>query len=241
MTALLPHDVATAAVVTVAFAALARAVRGVTTSGAVAGAVACFLLYFGAGRGAFAALVLVFALAWITTRLGYQRKQKLGTAEPREGRKASQVLANLGVAAACAALNAARPGHSVFLLAMAAALCEAAADTVSSELGQAANQTPRLITTWQAVPAGTDGGVTALGTLAGAAAALLVSLLCVLTGLLAWKSFGIAAMAGILGMLSDSVLGASLEQRGLLNNDAVNLISTLIAALAAALLASLVF
>jgi uncharacterized protein (TIGR00297 family) len=240
MIPLLTHHVATAAVFTVAFAALARALRGVTTSGAAAGTVVCFLLYFGAGPGAFAALVLVFALAWITTRLGYQRKQKLGTAEPREGRKASQVLANLGVAALCAALNAARPGHSVYPLAMAAALCEAAADTVSSELGQVANQSPRLITTWRAVPAGTNGGVTALGTIAGAGAAFLVSLLCVLTGLLDWKSFGIAALAGVLGMLSDSVLGASLEQRGLLNNDAVNLISTFIAALAA-VLASLAF
>lgn len=237
MTPLLHHEVA-AAIVTVAFAALARAVRGVTTSGAAAGAVVCFLLYYGAGPGAFAALVLVFALAWITTRFGYQRKQKLGTAEPREGRRASQVLANLAVAGVCAALNAVRPSYPVFLLAMAAALCEAAADTVSSELGQAAHQTPRMITTWRPVSAGTNGGVTPLGTLAGAAAAALVSLLCALTGLLEWRFFWIAAIAGFVGMLSDSFLGGSLEQRGVLNNDAVNLISTLIAALAAPLLAS---
>ena len=49
--------------------------------------------------------------------------------------------------------------NPAFLLAMAAALSEAAADTVSSELGQALGRTPRLITTWRPVPAGTDGGV----------------------------------------------------------------------------------
>ena len=89
---------------TLVFAALARWLRGVTNSGAVAGAVCCFVLYVGAGPAAVVGLIAVFALAWITTRLGYHRKQKLGVAERREGRNAFQVLANLGVATACAAV-----------------------------------------------------------------------------------------------------------------------------------------
>ncbi len=215
------------------FTALARAIRGVSLSGAVAGAGVCLVLYMGAGPGAFAALVSVFALAWTTTRLGHQRKQKLGTAERREGRTASQVVANLGVAAVCAALYGVRPGKTAFLLAMAAAFAEAAADTVSSELGQAASQHPRLITTWEPVPPGTDGGISLTGTLTGAAAAALVSVICVLTGLLPWKWVSISAGAGVLGMVADSFLGASLERRRWLNNDSVNFLSTLIAALAA--------
>jgi len=219
--------------VTVAFAVLARIMRGVTTSGAVAGAVISFLLYAGAGPGAFAALVLVFVLAWVTTRIGYRRKQKLGTAERREGRRASQVVANLGVAAACSALY--RVGaNPAFLLAMAAALSEAAADTVSSELGQALGRTPRLITTWEPVPAGTDGGVT----LAGVLAAALVSWTCVVTGLLEWKWMIISTGAGVLGMVADSLFGASFERRRLLNNDSVNFLGTAVAAAAAFLLGS---
>lgn len=238
-TASLPYShFRTALAVTLAFAVLARAMRGVTTSGAVAGAVVCFLLYAGAGPGAFAALVLVFVLAWVTTRVGYQRKQKLGTAERREGRRASQVLANLGVAAVCSVLYSARTSNPAFLLAMAAALSEAAADTVSSELGQAAGQTPRLLTTWELVPAGTDGGVSVAGTLAGILAAALVSLVCVLTGLLEWKWLIISAGAGVLGMVADSLFGASLERRRRLNNDSVNFLSTLIAALAGFFLAA---
>ena len=228
---------ATALVITLAFAVLARAMRGVTTSGAVAGAGVCFLLYIGAGPGAFAALVLVFALAWASTRIGYRRKQKLGTAERREGRRASQVLANLGVAAVCSALYATRP-NPAFLLAMAAALSEAAADTVSSELGQAAGQIPRLITSWRPVPAGTDGGVSLAGTLAGIFAAYIVSVTCWLTGLLQWKWLVVSTGAGVLGMVADSLLGASLERRRVLNNDAVNFLSTLIAGLAAFVSAS---
>ncbi|MBZ5704055.1 MAG: DUF92 domain-containing protein [Acidobacteriia bacterium] len=218
-----------AALVTAAFTVLARWVRGVSRTGAVAGAVVCFLLYLGAGPGAFLALVSVFALTWITTHLGYQQKQKLGTAEKREGRTASQVLANLGVAAACAGVYAvsARP---VFLLAIAAALAEAAADTVSSELGQATSEKARLITTWEEVPAGTDGGISLTGTLCGIAAAAIVSAVCTLSGLVPWRWFAVALTAGVVGMLADSFLGAWLERRHVLNNDAVNFLSTLAAA-----------
>jgi len=125
---------AAGAVLTLVFTGIARWLRGVTTTGALAGAVCCFVLYLGGGPGAFAALVTVFSLAWITTRLGYQRKQKLGVAEKREGRNAFQVLANLGLATACAALFMFNRGKPAFLLTLAAALSEAAADTVSSEV-----------------------------------------------------------------------------------------------------------
>ena len=70
-----------AGVLTVAFTLLARLLRGVTNSGALAGAFSCFVLYAAGGPGAFAALITVFALAWATTRLGYARKLKLGNAE----------------------------------------------------------------------------------------------------------------------------------------------------------------
>lgn len=220
-------------VLTLAFTVLARSVRGVTNSGAVAGAVTCFVLYLGGGPGAFAALITVFALAWITTRLGYQGKQKLGIAERREGRKASQVLANLGVATACAALSLLSHDRALFLLAMAAALSEATADTVSSEVGQAVGKSARLITTWRPVSPGTDGGVSLIGTLAGIAAAGIVSSVGVLGGLLPRQWLLVSMAAAILGMVADSFLGAWLERRHLVNNDSVNFLGTLIAALAA--------
>lgn len=218
---------------TLLFAVLARRMHGVTTSGALAGAVSCFVLYLGGGSGAFAALITVFGLAWITTRLGYQRKLKLGTAEKREGRKASQVVANLGVATLCAALHAFRPDHAVLLLALAAALSEAAADTVSSEVGQAFGEKARLITDWTSVPPGTNGAVSLTGTLAGIAAAAIVSAVCVFGGVLPRPWLVISLSAAVLGMVADSFLGAWLERRGWLNNDSVNILSTAVAALAA--------
>ena len=221
-----------AAAVTVGFALLGRWIRGVSPGGAVAGAGVCFVLYASAGPGAFAALVAVFALTWVATRMGYRRKLKLGTAEPRDGRTARQVLANLGVATVCAAAYVVAP-TPIFLVAMAAALAEAAADTVSSELGQAASSKARLITTWEQVPAGTDGGITGIGTLAGLASALAVSVVCAAFGLFPWRWVAMPVLGALAGTIADSYLGAALERRGKLHNDAVNFLSTVVAAVVA--------
>jgi uncharacterized protein (TIGR00297 family) len=194
----------------------------------VAGFAVCLILYSWAGPGAFLALVSVFVLAWATTRWGYQQKMKLGTAEKRDGRTASQVLANLGAAAGCVLVYAAG-GRTIYLLAMVAALSEAAADTVSSEIGQASGAGARLITSWRLVPAGTDGGISGIGTLAGIIAGGVITSVCVLTGLLPWRAMGIVVGAATGGMLADSYMGALLERRGLLTNDLVNFIGTLVA------------
>lgn len=228
-----PHRLWIAAAVTLGFTALARAIRGVTRSGAAAGAVVCFLLYAGAGPGAFVGLVAVFVLAWTSTQWGYSRKHALGTAERRDGRTAMQVLANLGVAAGCSVAYAITGGKMAFLLALVAALSEAAADTVSSEIGQAAGSEPRLITTFRKVRAGTNGGVSVAGTLAGAIAAVLVGAVCTLSGLLAPRWLWATASAAVAGMIADSLLGATVERPGWLENNAVNFLSTLMAALLA--------
>jgi len=218
------------ALVTAIFAVVAFALKGVTTSGAVAGAVISFTLYAAVGPGAFAALISVFVLTWIATRFGYSRKQTLGTAERGDGRNAFQVLANLAVAGASAALYRALYGHPMFLLGMSAALAEAAADTVSSELGQACGTRARLITTFEEVPAGTDGGVTLIGTLTGLLAAAIVAAVCAVTRVIPYRWVPVAVLAAFLGTLADSLLGALLERRGYLNNDAVNFASTAVAA-----------
>ena len=143
------------------------------------------------------------------------------------------MLANTGMAAACAVCYSA--WHApLMLLGMAAALAVAAADTVSSECGQALKREARLITTFQTVPAGTDGGITLAGTAAGAVAALLVSVVEWRVGLLSPRWMWIVALAGVAGMVIDSVLGALFERRGWIGNDSVNFISTVVAAVAAA-------
>jgi uncharacterized protein (TIGR00297 family) len=222
--------------ITLAFAALGRLVHGVTTSGAVAGGVVCFALFIGAGWGGFAGLCAVFVLTWAATHFGYARKQTLGTAEPRGGRTAAQVFANLGVSGLYAVAYSLHQDPGL-LLALGAALSEAAADTVSSEIGQAMGGTPRLLTSWAEVLPGTDGAITLAGTAAGIVAALLVSSAYVWFALLGWRGGLICASAGVAGTLIDSLLGATLEHRRMIGNNTVNFCSTLVAAVLALLLA----
>lgn len=222
--------VAAFAALTLVFSVLGRVVRGVTTGGAIAGAAVCFALLWVAGLAGFAALLTVFVLTWIATRFGYKHKQRLGTAEARTGRNALQVLANLGTPAGCAILYSTLWPDRRFLVAIAATLAEAAADTVSSEMGQALGGTPRLITTWKKVEPGTDGAITLAGTMDGATAAIAVGLVFAFTRILSWRLFAVCIGAGIAGMIFDSLLGATLERRRWLGNNTVNFASTVVAA-----------
>lgn len=224
-----PERLAVAAAVTLSFALLAHGLRGVNRSGAVAGGFACFLLFAGAGPTAFAALAALFLMTWVATRLGYRRKLALGLAERREGRDAWQVLANLA-AAAVGSLVFSATGNRVWLIAAVAALAEAATDTVASEIGQYSGPGARLITTWERVPPGTDGGITIPGSIAGLAAGLVIAAVATMGGMLPPAQFWIPVAVGFAGMLIDSVLGATLQRRGWISNQTVNLLATLAAA-----------
>jgi uncharacterized protein (TIGR00297 family) len=111
-----------------------------------------------------------------------------------------------------------------------AALAEAAADTVSSELGQVLSSHPRMITTLRRTEPGIDGAISFGGTLAGIVAAGIVAA----AGSLALHGglpmLAIGWGAGVFGLFFDSLLGATLERRRLLNNDGVNFLSTASAA-----------
>ncbi len=199
----------------------------------------------GPWRTAVVPVLAVFLLAFGATRVGRSKKERLGTAERRMGRTAAQVAANLGTAGlvtnrllegwAGGQQWASRAGgtHTAFFALGLAALAEAAADTVSSELGQVLGGRPRMITTWRAVEPGRDGAISVAGTLAGMATAAVVAALGALAVGGGMGMFWLAAAGGVFGLLFDSLLGATLELGGLLNNDAVNFLSTLSAAVVA--------
>lgn len=216
--------------------------RAATPLAAAAGAVITACLMFSTlafpydpWHTALVPVLAVSLLASAATRVGRARKERLGTAEPRKGRSAAQIAANLGVAALVASdamqiwtINNRWPLHGPMPLFVAglAALAEAAADTVSSEIGQVLGGNPRMITTMRKAEPGTDGAVSIAGTLAGILAAAVVAAL----GTLALRGdarfCAVSCGGAVFGLLFDSLLGATLERAGWLNNDAVNFLST---------------
>ena len=228
---------ALAALVTVLFATLAYVLHGVNLTGAAAGLVATFVLTLAGRTRMFGAVLLVFILTYLATRFRHQRKNELQIAERGKGRDGAQVLANIGVAAMAAALSQLTMWDVPLFAASVAALAEAAADTVSSEMGKALAGNARLVTSWKRVPAGTDGAISASGTVLGIAAAVIVSLEAVTTNILNTRRAVIAAVAAVAGMLVDSFLGATVERRGWLSNNGVNLMSTACSAAIAVILA----
>jgi uncharacterized protein (TIGR00297 family) len=196
-------------------------------------------------------VVALLVLTSLATRVGRANKERMGLAEGKLGRGAAQVAANLGSAAlaACPFVQmglvnerwfATAGGAAGLVLAPAlAALAEAAADTVSSEIGQVFGGRPWLITTLRRVDAGTDGAMSAAGIVAGSVAAAMVAGVgaWALSG--GWRMVWIAGAAGVFGMFFDSLLGAAVERRGWLNNDLVNFLSTASAAVFAVVLAAM--
>ncbi|MBI3475297.1 MAG: DUF92 domain-containing protein [Acidobacteria bacterium] len=224
-----PGRIAIAVAVTISFALLARALRGVTRSGMLAGGATCLLLLAGVGPVAFAALAALFLLTWVSTRFGYRRKEDIGVAERGDGRNARQVLANLAIPALASAAFAVT-GTRAWIVAVIAALAEAATDTVASEIGQTSSPTAFLITTGRRVRAGTDGAITISGTLAGMIAGAVVTAVAAFGGLIPTSQLWIPCTAGLAGMLFDSLLGATLQRKGWMSNEAVNFFGTIAAA-----------
>jgi uncharacterized protein (TIGR00297 family) len=219
--------------------------RAATVAAALTGGIFTTALYLAAPgwRTALWPLLALLLLTLAATRFGRARKEKLGVAESRRGRTASQVAANLGVAvlAGLPLILVRSLLHRNILvgppvcMALAAALAEAAADTLSSELGEVLGGEPRLLTSFRCVPAGTDGGVSLVGTLAGLIGAIIVASTASFAFGFTFAQAAIVVLAAVVGLFVDSFLGAFFERRGWLNNDAVNFLSTLVSAVLAAL------
>jgi uncharacterized protein (TIGR00297 family) len=220
-------------VFSVVFAGVVLVLRSATPPAAGVGLLVCLISAVAVrgpagllARPALSALIALFVLTFAATRYGRKKKEARGLAEAKSGRRVSQVVANLGVAALCASVG--------WYGGCLAALAEATADTVSSEIGQAVGGPTWLITKFGRVAAGRDGGVSVAGTLAGVVGAGLVVLVG-LPGLVRWRDGVVVFVCACAGLAFDSVLGATVEERGWLGNDLVNYCSTLFAAVMAGL------
>jgi uncharacterized protein (TIGR00297 family) len=243
--------------ISVAFAGLVLSLRAATAAGALFGAMISFLLIHGTAssqytivRSGLSPLALLFLLTFLATRAGRVVKARAGLAEKRHGRNAAQVIANLSIAAlavsglgfvavmrgeVCCGIGYYKAWVWPAMMMMClAAMVEATADTVSSEIGQAFGGRPVMLMTMRRVDPGADGAVTLLGSVAGIAGGAFVTAIGMWTLRISVSQAAIALLAGICGLFFDSFLGATVERLGWIGNDLVNFSSTLFAAALAA-------
>lgn len=231
------NTVLVAIVVSTVLAYLALWIGAASVPGMVTGVLLVFLTIVLGGVVWVSMLVAFFVIGGLATKFRYEEKRMRGVAEPNRGaRGTGNVLGNTAVAIAAVLGHAAVPGDSamqpLFLFAFAGAIATALSDTLSSEIGGLYDR-PMLITSFDRVAPGTNGAISLEGTLAGAAGGAVIG------GLFMWLHGAtlttgvVIGVAGIVGMLIDSLLGAMFEGR-VIGNHAVNAVATTVGAALAA-------
>ena len=194
---------------------IAYRARSLDMSGALAALVVGTVI-FGLGGLRWAILLLTFFITSSgLSRMFKSRKREANEKYAKGGqRDAGQVVGNGGIATLFAALHFFFPEASWPWLGFAASLAAVNADTWATELGVLNPTAPRLITDLRKdVEKGTSGGVSWGGTLASLAGAGLIGLEAALLNPSGsnWLFFVLVTVAGLLGALFDSLLGATVQ------------------------------
>lgn len=206
-----------------------------TFAGSLSGGIIAILVYSGAGLTGFIMMAAFFIMAILATSYKRKEKRKVQDSGHQVKRNARQVWANGGMAGLAGALSLFMDPDQIFAIIIAAVFSSAAADTISSELGMVKGKRFINILTLKEDRKGRDGVISVEGCLWGLAASIVIAGI-YYAGFGTPSHFLIILMAGTIGNISDSILGASLERKGIVGNDAVNLLNTIIAGITAVLL-----
>ena len=194
---------------------LAYRARSLNRSGAYAAFVVGAII-FGLGGWRWAILLLTFFITSSALSRAFKDHKREANEKYAKGgqRDAGQVFGNGGIPALFAALHVFFPEAIWPWLGFAASLAAVNADTWATELGVLSPTSPRLITDMRkVVEKGTSGGVSLVGTLASLAGAGVIGLLAALLfpAGIDWSIFFWITLAGLLGALFDSLLGATVQ------------------------------
>jgi len=193
-------------------AVISYAARFLTRSGALTTFMLAVVVY-GFGAWAWTVPIVTFLVtSSLLSKSGRTRKLQINERFEKSGaRDWAQVLANGGVPGILAFLSVSLPIQELYPFYLAS-VAAAAADTWGTEIGVLARGRVVSIVTLKTVPSGTSGGISLTGTLGGALGAVAVAL----SGY-AWYAeirIGLAVVvAGIVGSLADSLLGATVQAR----------------------------
>ncbi|MEW6070246.1 MAG: DUF92 domain-containing protein [Candidatus Thermoplasmatota archaeon] len=189
-------------------------------------------------------MLLIFLISsFLATKFKFEYKKSRGVQEGIRGeRRIKNVIANGSVPVIIVILKYFLALDNTFAtILFLTAIAVAAADTLASEIGVLADKTYLITNLRKRVAAGTNGGVSILGTSAALFASFYVaSIGCLLCGILSIELFIVPLLLGFLGCNIDSLLGATLE-KGILTKGMVNYISIATSTLIAVLWIKLLF
>ncbi|AFY39184.1 protein of unknown function DUF92 transmembrane [[Leptolyngbya] sp. PCC 7376] len=175
------------------------------------------------------------------TKIGKDIKEAAGIAEGRGGLRGPENVwgsALIGTICALASLFVPEFWQGLFFLGYVASFSTKLSDTAASEVGKAYGKRTFLITTFRPVPPGTEGAVSLEGTLAGIVASLAIAVVGYGVGMIDILGILWCAIAAFIATNLESVIGATIQEKfGLLTNEVVNIINTLIGAIVAIFLA----
>lgn len=227
------HPLAEALTVPLLFGITAYALGTVSRSGFIGGVLIGAVIYFTSGLGGFAVLGVFFVLGSALTRLGYQVKASRGIAQRGGGRRgARHALANCAVGTLLAIYYKISGGSALAGAMFSAAFATAAADTAGTEFGSLFGRRAFLAVSFRPVKPGTPGAVSVEGTAASLAAAAIVALTGLVTGLYddaaLWAAVSGSAFAAA---YLESLLGSFHSVERTLGNEWLNVFNTAAGAL----------
>ncbi|MCD7033108.1 DUF92 domain-containing protein [Metabacillus sp. GX 13764] len=234
-------------------------VKSLTAGGALAAFAVGACIFAGLGFSGLMLLGIFFGTSSLLSKFkAANKKEAEKLLEKGDRRDSIQVMANGGVPAVLAVFYLFLQ-EPFLLMAFFVSIAAANSDTWASEIGTLSKGSPRMLLSLKKVPKGTSGAVSLQGTFAAiAGAALIAAAACMIYG--NGRAFFFVLFFGFLGNLADTFLGGSIqaayqcpvcgketerkihcEVKGELvkgfsffNNDAVNFLSILLAAVLAA-------
>ncbi|TAD88048.1 MAG: DUF92 domain-containing protein [Bacteroidetes bacterium] len=196
-------------ILSVAVAWLAHGRKWLSTDGAVVAALLGVVVWLAGGWLMAAPLVAFFVLGSLLGKL--PAKAALATDEKHQKpRDWQQVLCNGGVAGLCA-VGWGLTGGEQYLLAVYASMAVCLADTCASEVGMRYGGRPMDILRIKPLPVGVSGGISWIGSLGGLLGAAVMALLAFGMAPYLSHSLGVLVLAGVAGMLLDSLLGSAYQ------------------------------
>ena len=180
----------------------------------------------------FIVLLTFYILGSAITKYKYNLKLERGIAEQSGGARGFANVFSNSLPALFFAMNYGVFKSEIFVLAFVASISTALGDTMASEVGKTADKV-YLITNFKRVEPGTSGGVSLIGEISALIGCFVVSLIAFALGLIGIEGMITATILGFIGVHVDSVLGATLEKKGYINNAGVNFFATLFSGLLA--------